>query len=118
MEHHRVEFIVILNQVFLRIFCLEEHRIREPRGNNFAIPCFNRLTAIRRDLVGDNNEMRREISCFGVTDGKCLLMRFQCQANDFIGQFQKALIHIAEQHDRPFSEARHFIKEAFILNKL
>ena len=117
MEHHCVEFIVILNQVFLRVLGLEEHRIREARRDNFAIPRLNRLAAIGRDLISDNDKMRRELAAFGIAYGKCLLMRFQRQANDFVGQLQKTLVHIAEQNHGPFREACDFIEQAFILNE-
>ena len=117
MEHHRVELIIIVDKVFLSIFGLEEHRIRQARGNDFAIARLNRLAAIGGDLVRDNDKMRRELAAFGIAHGKCLLMRFQRQANNFIRQFQKTLVHIAEQNHRPFGQARHFIEQPFILDQ-
>ena len=118
MEYDCAKLIIIIDQLFLGVFSLEEARIREPRRDHLAIAFFNRLAAVGGNLVSDNNIMSRELARFRVSNRKGLLVRFQRQANDLIRKLKEFFVHIAQNHNGPFREARDFIKQANVFNQL
>src|SRR5215467_8421565 len=102
----------------LEVAVVEEFGVGEPRADHALVAGDDRLAAVLRLDIGDQDELVGELRGARVAQDETFLIVADRGADDFGGHTQKRLIERAHQHDGPFNETGDLRQQARILKEL
>ena len=95
----------------------EMARVGEARAHDAAIARRDRLAAVARDEVRDEDELVGELA-LGIAQHEAFLVGADRRADHFRRDFQEGRVEFAHQHDRPFDEAGDLVEQPLVLDEL
>ena len=101
----------------LQIGLVEELRIRQPRADHALIAGDDRLAAVGRLDVGNEDELVDQLGVRRIAQHEAFQVGADGGADHLLGDSQKARIERTHQHHRPLDEAGDFGKEALVLDQ-
>ncbi len=117
VEHDVLELRQPVFQPRLQIGLVEELRIRQPRADHALVAGDDRLAAVGRLDVRDQNEFVGELRRFRIAHHKAFLVVADGGADDLFGDGEERLVERAHQHHRPFDQARDLGQQALVLDQ-
>ena len=118
MEDDLLEFRQPLFQPRLQVGLVEELRVGQPRADHPLVAGDDRLAAVRRFLVGDQDELVDELRGLRIAQHEAFLVVADGGADHLVRDRQKRLVEAAHQRHRPFDETGDFGQQAFVFDEL